>query len=209
MGEVDCVVVNHSIEDGVNTFVVELTDYGKLRSDMGVRVGVYPHPNGGIALAEGCEVVVPATEFTRLADERRAYATVVVHGITEPIQAYINVRVMEPAPAGDNWKLVPTPITVHNASMVNLYPTDEPSEIRRIDPVKAGNGDNSHRVAIDTQEGGITLRNLVPGERVRIFNADGRAVFYKTTNGTSLFVPMHQTGVYVLSAGEEVFKFQY
>lgn len=209
MGEVDCVVVNHSIEDGVNTFVVELTDYGKLRSDMGVRVGVYPHPNGGIAITEGAEVVVPATEFTRLADERRAYATVVVSGITEPIQAYINVRVMEPAPAGDEWKLVPTPIAVHNASLVNLYPTDEPTEIRRPDPVKAGNGDDSHRVAIDTQEGGITLRNLVPGERVRIFNADGRAVFYKTTNGTSLFVPMHQTGVYVLSAGEEVFKFQY
>ena len=209
VGEVDCIVVNHSIENGENTFIVELTDMGRLRPDMGVRVGIYSHPNGGEPLTDVSEVVVPVSEFIQMADKRKCFATVSIGGITEPIQAYINAKVMEPAIAGDCWKPVSNSYLKCNASLVNLFPTDVPTDIRRPKPVLAGSADDAHRVAIGLENGGVVFSNLVPGETVRVFSEDGRAYYSKTATGTTLYVPISRKGVYVLSAGEEVFKFQY
>ena len=225
-GEVNCIVRGHSIKDGTNTFLLELTDHGSMRSDMGVCVGIYAHPNGTEPLSSECEVVVPASNFHQVADTRKAFVTVSINGISEPVKAFVNARLVEMADEnvassrrarfkvrGASKKLLWTGVTTFrrrgilgNASMVNLFPTDVPTDIRRPAIEEAHLG---HLVTLDMQQDGVMLRGLKKGETVRIFQADGRTVFRKEATSSTLFVPLHQHSAYVLSTGEEVFKFQY
>ena len=226
MGEVDCIVKSQTIEDGANTFLLELSDLGNMRSDMGVCVGIYAHPNGTEPLTNEAEVIVPASEFVQMADARKAYATVTISGITEPVKAYVNARLVEQDDKGlsrrragvyrvstrrGEWSSVASRQSIQmssNASSVNLFPSDEPSDIVRVDPVETDT-DHGHRISISREAGGVKLSGLISGEQVRIFNADGRAVFNKIAGAATMTVPLNQTGVYLLCSESETYKFRY
>ena len=225
VGEVDCNVISQTIEDGVNTFLLELNDLGNMRPDMGVVVGIYGHPNGTEPLTNEAEVIVPATEFVKMVDARKAYTTVSVSGITEPVKAYVNARVVEQ----EDQSLSRRRANVYrvstqrrytsvasrqssamssNASAVNLFPSEEPQDVTRIEPIDI-DGDNAHRVGVTREDGGVRLSGLVSGEQVRIFNAKGMAIFNKIADGNTLSVPLRLTGVYMLCTESETYKFRY
>lgn len=227
VGEVDCNVMSQTIEDGTNTFLVELNDLTGLRSDMGVCVGIYGHPNGTEPYTNEAEVIVPASEFVQMADARKAYATVSVSGITEPVKAYVNARVVEQddhnsarrrsknlyrvSTRRSEWTGVASRQSAQmscNASAVNLFPSDEPEDIQRIDPVKIG-AENGHRISISNVDGGVILSGLVSGEQIRIFNADGMAIFNKIADGSTMMAPLHIPGVYMLCSESETYKFRF
>ena len=42
---------------------------------------------------------------------------------------------------------------------------------------------------------------------MRIFNAQGFLVYKGTAAGSTLFIPLTEQGIFVLSAGKEIFKF--
>lgn len=225
VGSVDCTVISQTIEDGANTFLLELNDLGHMRPDMAVVVGIYGHPNGTEPLTNEAEVIVPATEFVKMVDARKAYTTVSVSGITEPIKAYVNARVVEQ----EDQSLSRRRANVYrvstqrrytgvasrqssamssNASSVNLFPSEEPQDVTRIEPIDIDGG-NAHRVCITREDGGVRLSGLVSGEQVRIFNAEGMAIFNKIADGNTLSVPLRLTGVYMLCTESETYKFRY
>lgn len=206
MSDIDSRVISQSIENGANTFVVEVTDRMGLFSDMAVRVGIYAHPNSREPLSDGAEVVIESSDFIRMADSRKAYATVTVEGITEPVQAYLNAHAVDNGQSDPKDALVANSRAGINATLVNLFPTDVVTDIRRPSPEESALG---HRVAVATSDDGVTLSGLQTGEHVRIFAPDGTTVYSRHAKGATLFVPLHRHSVYLLSAGEEIFKFQF
>ena len=206
MSDVDSRVISQDIENGANTFVVEVVDNLGLYPDMAVRVGIYAHPNSREPLSDGAEVELNASDFVRLADDRRAYATVTVTGITEPVQAYLNAHVIDTEQSDPKAALVANSRAGIRATLVNLFPTDVVTDIKRPTPDESALG---HHVSVSISDDGATFSGLKKGEHVRIFAADGSTVYSRNAKDSTLFVPLRITGVYLLSAGEEIFKFKF
>lgn len=201
-------LISRDIEDGVNTFVVELIDHRGLHDGIGVHVGIYANPAGTDPIADDAEVLVKPTDFVTVGGQRKAWAVVSVRGIAEPTIAYVNCYVFDMAHTDeeDGEVQVENVFSDGNAHLVQLFPTDDREELTRI---LSNLKEENHRVSVDQRDGGVMLSGLEPGERVRIYNLDGINVCRKDATTSSLFVPLHQQGVYVISAGREVFKFQY
>ena len=68
--------------------------------------------------------------------------------------------------------------------------------------------DATHRIKVVSEEDGVRLSGLQAGEEIRVFNANGICVALRKTEGSTLFIPISKNGIYVLSANNEVFKFQ-
>jgi hypothetical protein len=206
--DVECNIVNRSIEDGVNTFVVELIDHASLASDMAVRVGVYGHPSSMEPLTDEAEVVVSASDFIQQGNVRKAYATINIAGITEPIEAYVNCYVVDlNNNSEDNSVAVVDNLHgIYNAALVNLFPTDNPVAIHRPDIDQAL---TSHRIQLAVSEEGIHVSNLHPDETVRIISTDGFTIGKKKSTTSSLFFPLTHHGIYLLTSDEETFKFKF
>ncbi|MBQ5972003.1 MAG: hypothetical protein IJL45_06335 [Prevotella sp.] len=208
IADVECNVVNRSIVDGENTFVVELIDHGMMLDDMGVKVGVYAHPSIGVPLSDDAEVVVKGSDFVKMGNVRKAYATVTVSGITEPLKAYVNTHVFDTN--YENGDLTLSHIdNLHgeeNPVYVSLFPEGDPTKIVRptLDDFK-----NNHHVKITVLDNGVSLNGLNVGETIRIFNTEGIPVCNKQATSSTQFIPLQRHDVYVLSAGDEVFKFRY
>ena len=206
--DVECNIVNRSIEDGANTFVVELIDHGNLPSDMAVRVGVYGHPSSTDPLTDGAEVLVPASEFIQQGNTRKAYATVNIAGITEPLDAYVNCYVVDSSydSQDPNATHLENRHSIFNAALVNLFPADDPVAIKRPNIDEAL---TSHRIQLTVTEEGINVSNLIPNETVRIMTADGFTIGKQRSTSSTLFFPLTQKGVYILTSDEESFKFKF
>ena len=205
--DVECNIVSRSIEDGANQFIVELIDHGNLPSDMGVRVGIYGHPSSAEPLTDEADVLVPSTDFILNGNTRKAYATVNIRGITEPLKAYVNCHVVDMNYDTQDLSVshVKNRHGIFNAALVNLFPTDDPVAIKRPNIDEAL---TSHRIQLTVLEDGISLSNVTPNETVRILTADGFTVGKNTSTSTTLFFPLTQKGVYILTSGEESFKFK-
>ena len=205
---VEARLVSRDIEDGVNTFVVELIDHRGLHADNGVHVGIYANAAGTDPIADEAEVLVRSTDFVMVGGQRKAWATISVSGIAEPTIAYVNCHVLDlnHTDENDDEVEVENIFPDGNAHLVQLFPTSDPGELTRI---LSNLKEEVHRVSVTQRDGGVMLSGLEPGECVRIYNLDGVSVCRKDATASSLFVPLHQQGVYVLSAGREVFKFQY
>ena len=208
LSDIECNVVSRSIENGVNKFVVELIDHGSSLEDMGVLVGIYPHPSVAMPINEEAEVTVKGNEFVKMGNVRKAYVTLSISNITEPIEAYINCHVFD-----TNYEEGSLALShIHNLhgeanpTYVYLFPDKDPTKIVR---PRIDEAFNSHRIKISEQEKGVTLNGLKANETVRIFSADGIPVFSKKATSTTLFVPLRQHAVYLLSADNEVFKFSF
>ena len=69
--------------------------------------------------------------------------------------------------------------------------------------------DNGHKVKVTTQASGIWISGLEQGDFVRIFDAGAMPVYQNSTPQSRIFVPLEQHGVYLLSTGQEIFKFTF
>ena len=220
IGDIDCNVVNRKVEDGgVNTFTVELID----RSSRGlipgtvVLVGIHIHPLMTETLTGEAQTVVRAEDFHQMGGVRKAFAKVRVTGISEPVSAYIVPHIADLTSDEDGIDVITNIRASRNAPYVNLFPTADPTKIVRPQLSKEPQG---HRVAVKQEADGIRLifdpslnkENL----DVRLFSVQGMPVYIGKTANTqqptpnTLFIPLgNNHGVYILSAGGEVFKFQY
>lgn len=204
--DIECNVVSHSIEDGVNTFVVELIDHRTLPDDLAVRVGVYAHPSVAEPLDDTAEEIVHGTDFVQMGDQRKAYTTIAVRGITEPLKAFVTCHVFDPNDSETTTSSIRNLHATENPHLVNLFPYADPTRIVR--PEAEGEG-TDHRIQVASEDAGVRLTSLNSGEDVRIFNTAGFMVYKQEAKGSTLFVPLAQHGIYVLSTENEVFKFKY
>lgn len=208
-GSIDCNVINHSVEDGVNKFVVEIVDYSSrgLTPGTAIQVGAYVHPSTMEVVSSEAATLVHAEDFTRMGGVRKAYAEVTVSGITEKIDGYIAAHIVDTEINTDDEtenRILNTCAT-SGPSYVIFHPTGEATSIDN--PVVERPKD--HRVSVIAQEGGVLLGNLEPGEDVRVFSSEGITVHMERPASNTLFVPLNSHGVFILSVGKEVFKFTY
>lgn len=209
-GNIDCNVINHSVENGINTFVVEIIDYSSrgLAPGTAVQVGAYAHPSAMETVSDEANILVRPEAFTRMGGVRKAYAEVKVSGITEEIAGYIAAHIVDldvDEDADEEDKRITNVCPTAGPSYVVFHPTGEPTDISNPKVERS----QEHRVNITTLEGGVQLGNLEPGEDVRIFSAEGITVHMERPTSNTLFVPLRSHGVFILSAGKEVFKFTY
>lgn len=206
--DIECNVVSHRVEDGKNIFVVELIDHANLHEDMIAYVGVFPHPNDLEPLSMNAWQAFYTDNFTEIGGIRKAYATLEVEGITEPIQAYVNCHLLDTQAANTKSALA----AVRNAraldtpTLVNLFPVEDPATIIRNAVVEQPEG---HKAAITTLDKGVRIDGLTAGHTLRIFSSEGFCVFKKDTTSSTISVPLKHHNVYLLSTGEEIFKFRY
>ena len=209
-GNIDCNVINHSVENGVNTFVVEIIDRSSrgLTPGTAVQVGAYVHPSAMETVSSKASTLVYAEDFARMGAVRKAYAEVVVSGITEPVNGYIAAHIIDldvSEDADEEDKRITNACPTSGPSFVVFHPTGEATYI----DIPISERTKTHRISITSQEGGVLLGNLESGEDIRLFNAEGWTVYMDRATSNTHFVPLKRHGVYLLSAGKEVFKFTY
>ena len=220
--DVECNVVSHSVENGKNTIVVELIDHSGLYKDMAAVVGVFPHPDSFEALNDSRYVVFSENEeygltesdyfykFQTIGGKRKAYVTIEVNGITEPVQAYVNCHLVDLSFAEDGLESMRAAIknvrALENPTLINLFPAEDPATFVHSITSEEPKG---HQVAVTPQGDGVRLDGLTPGKVVRVFTADGITVFKKEATDTTMQVPLTRHHVYLLATGDEVFKFRF
>ena len=220
--EVECNVVSQSIENGKNIILVELIDHASLNKDMAAFVGVYPHPDSFEALDDAKYVVFAENEeygitedngfykFQMIGGKRRAYVPLEVSGISEPIQAYVNCHLVDWSYAEDGLESMLAAVNnvraQENPTLVNLFPAENPATFIR--PV-ISDEPTGHQVTVTTLDNGVRLDGLSAGNMVRVFTSGGMTMFKKEATCTTLFVPLQRHDVYLLSTGEEIFKFRF
>lgn len=209
ISDIDCNVISRTCEDGVNTFIVELTDRSSrgLMPGTAVMLGIYPHPAIEATLTGETQTMVSAKDFHLEGGVRRAYAEITVSGITQPVDGYIVPKVVDVTIDDETTgsSHVSNIRSSRNTPYVILYPSSEPTAI---DAPEVSN-DVTHRVKVVCEDGGVRLSGLQAGEEVRVFNANGICVALHKAEGSTLHIPLSTNGIYVLSATGEVFKFQY
>lgn len=199
-------LVRHNIEDGVNSFVVELIDhslYG-LKNRNAIRVGLYPHPTIVVPLSDEAETIVTANDFQDYGGVRKAYATVTIGGVKDQTHAYLTTHLFDQNNTSD---LDITHVTNYsgssNAHAVSLLPHHDPSVIRQLQQ-----DDRHTRVQLKRTDGGVIIINQFP-THLRVFTSSGMLVFSKKTADSSVFVPLKPGDTYLISTGDEVVKYAY
>ena len=211
-------LVNQSIEEGVNTFVVELIDHSMqgIDENNAVAVGLYAHPSIWTPLSDESEILVGASDFMMVGGKRKAFATLTFDGVTEPTQAYLTTHIVDAKIIDRPGMLSESDATMEdahvdnlrgfdNAYNVKLYPTEDPSALKKI----LADGPATHRITIQRENDGVRLSGLEAGEHIRLFNAEGMAVYSGRATQSTLIVPLKQHGVYLLTGNKEVFKITY
>ena len=207
--DIDCNVVSRSIEDGgANRFVVELTDYSSrgLAPGTGLMIGIYPNVNTNQTLTGQAQGYVSNEDFHQEGGVRKAYAEVYVDGITEPVSGYIVPHIVDESVDEYGFYSYENRGACLKAPYVNLYPSDNPTKVKRPSLDKEPVG---HRVTVKYETDGVRLGRLKKGDDVRLFNPQGICIHSASASASTLFIPLDTHGVYVLSAGGEVFKFKY
>ena len=216
MEDVECRLIGHTVENGVNSFLVELIDHSSrgLKQHNQVRVGVYPHPGLTEPIADEAETVVTADDFFDFGGVRKAFATVDVSGIRESANAFLNIHVVADGAVAESRGLrsadnnttieVPNLRANENAHYVTLLPAESSMAIEQLRLEG-----NPGTLRIERQEGGVHVNGLKSGDTLRVFSADGLLVYRATATATSMFVPLSMHGVYLLSTKEEIVKYSY
>lgn len=207
---VECELVGHSVENGTNYFVVELTDHSPrgLNCDVAVRVGIYPHVMIDEPINDESEVIVTADDFSEYAGQRKAIVTVKVPGIVESAKAYLNVHVfnLELNSISRERAAVPNVPLVENAHYVTLLPDEDPTVIEQIKRDIAANGS---LINVVKEDNGLRVSGLTPGDRLRVFASNGIMVYSCSPEGGEVFVPIKRHDVYLLSTAKESRKFSF
>jgi hypothetical protein len=207
---VECELVGHSVENGTNYFVVELTDHSPrgLNSDVAVRVGIYPHVMIDEPINDESEVIVTADDFSEYAGQRKAIVTVKVPGIVESAKAYLNIHVfnLKLSSISRERAAVPNVQLVENAHYVTLLPDEDPTVIEQIKRDIAANGS---LINVVKEDNGLRVSGLTPGDRLRVFASNGIMVYSCSPEGGEVFVPIKRHDVYLLSTAKESRKFSF
>ncbi len=208
VGDIDCNVVNCKIDDGgTNTYTVELIDRSSrgLMPGTGVSLGIFSSPIATRTLTGQAQTLVPAEDFKVIGGVRKAYAKVMVSGISEPISGYIVPHIVDFERTEEGYyKNIHNVRKCENAPYVNLFPSPDPTKIHRPELSREPSG---HKVKISSLDNGIELSGLTVGDDVRIFEALGQPIFVQKATASTLFVPIDRHTVYIIAAGDEVFKF--
>ena len=209
--ELSCRLVGQSVEDGVNTFVVELTDRSSrgLNDNGIIHLGIYPHPGIMEPVSSEAEVIVLPSEFEECGGVRRTYATVRVPGVREATRAYLNIYVSNQkyTGAGPSEKdLIPNVYENENAHYVTLLPAADPSDIERISEEMAK---RKAAISVKAEEQGVRVCGLKKGDRLRIFASNGVLVYSSVATSREQLVPIKRHDVYLLSSGQDILKFNF
>ena len=209
--DIECNVVSHSIEDGKNVFVVEVIDHAILHPSMLALVGIFPNSNGLDYLSGPNTIAgVMANDFETIGGVRKTYVTLELENVTEPLQAYITCHLLDLSAWENGVESMSAAVNNlrenDNPTLVNLFPTADPTGIVRIPVSEDPQG---HKVVIRKQTDGVIIEGLSEGNTVKLFNTEGICVFKKVTATSSQFVPLSRHDVYLLSTEEENFKFRF
>jgi hypothetical protein len=142
-----------------------------------------------------------------------------VSGVAETTNALLNLFVVRKV--NDNGKETETLIdNVHatdNAHYVYLQPSNNPTDIN---PVRFQDTKARLAVKVTAEAGGVRISGLpvrqtlsaegeAEGTRVRVFNSAGMAIYSEPSTAETIFVPLKQHDVYVLSTGKDILKFKF
>lgn len=210
MEDIECRLVGHSVENGVNNFVVELIDHSVrgISASNAVHVGIYAHPSLLEPLVDGAQNIVTADDFCEIGGLRKAYTTVKVADIKEPLRAYMNIHVFNTNTAASTNDLtiahVENKSGSNNAHYITLLPHSDPTIVEQI--VKSG---AAHQVSFTVKEadGGVRISDLRKGAHLRIFTVNGLQVYNKRDTATEVFVPLKGNTIYLISDGSEILKY--
>lgn len=200
MEDVECRLIGYTVEDGVNSFLVELIDHSPrgLKSHNQVKVGIYPHPGFTEPINDQAETVLTVDDFFDFGGVRKAFATVDVPGIMESANAYLNIHIVADGKEVDNLRVN------ENTHYVTLLPAETVLGIEQLQKQE-----QLHTLHIERQESGLNVSGLKSGDTLRVFSANGILVYRTKATGSSIFVPLTAHGVYLLATAEEIVKYSY
>ena len=206
MEDIECRLVGHSVENGVNNFVVELIDHSVrgMSPRNVVQVGLFAHSTLMEPLLDNGYNLVKAEDFTEIGGVRKAYTTVKAAGISEPVRAYLNAHVFHVENA-DDWEVEPVlNKSRNNAHYVTLLPHSDPAVVEQI--VK---GNTAHDVSFTVRDadGGVRISDLRKGAHLRIFTVNGVQVYNRKNSDTEVFVPLKPGAIYLICDGNEILKY--
>ena len=158
-------------------------------------------------------MLLKASDFTVVGDQRKAYVELTVDGLEEEqtveIRARVyNDRILEALDDNDDITeaVVDNLAWQDNQQMITLLP----SELDDVTGIPVVIKDQKERkVKVEQVEDGVWLSGLEDGDFVRIFGAGGQTVYQHSRPSSRLFVPLHERGVYLLSTGQEIVKFSF
>ena len=219
MENIEMRLIGQGIEDGVNIFTVELIDRSTrgLNPDNEVHVGVYAHPAYPVPLTDGAITVVRSSDFHSFGGVRKAYATIRAEGVVETTDAYLSAHIYDTKQAAGQNPLVNNASYSDNIHYVILQPSNDPTAIN---PVRFDEQKARLNIRITNEEGGVRISGLsvrqslsaegeAEGTRVRVFNSAGMAIYSEPSTAETIFVPLKQHDVYVLSTGKDILKFKF
>ena len=214
---ISCRLVNHSVDGTVNTFDIEVIDHSidGLRDNHVVYVGVYPGPCYNIPFCDTAEQILTADDFEEVGGERKANVTVTLQNITEATWGCINAfvydkRLIELETDEDlsDFYAVGNLSDEECRIGVDIVPTEE-DEVTGIAVVHK-DASRQHHIAVTREEGGFRLSGLTSDDGyVRVFDAKATPVHGAPVTTDSMFIPVNQHGVYLISTNSEIFKFNY
>lgn len=212
--DVELRVIGQDIENGTNTFAVELIDRSPngLRADNVIHVGIFAQPSRSTLISDEAETLVRASDFEWFGGVRKAYAKVEVKGITETTNAFLYCHILdESVTDADADNYVENLHQTENVHYVCLQPSNDPTDIN---PVRFNENKNALDVKVSREEGGVRITGLPVSDdhqtyRIRVFGSDGMLRYGTVSESSTLFVPLHKHDVYLLSTGKDVLKFEY
>ena len=206
MEDIECKLIGHSVENGVNNFVVELIDHSVrgLSPRNVVQVGIFAHSSLTEPLLDDAMNIVTAEDFSEIGGLRKAYTTVKVAGIQEPIRAYLNAHVFSKEEFENPEETHIMNKCDNNAHYITLLPHSDPTVVEQI--LRDGKPSKVSFTVKDA-DGGIRISDLKKGSHLRIFTVSGLQVYNKKDTGSEVFVPLKANTLYLISDGSEILKY--
>lgn len=207
-------VIGQDIENGSNTFAVELIDHSPngLRSDNVIHVGIFSQPARSSLISDEAETLVRASDFEWFGGVRKAYAKVELKGITETTNAFLYCHILdESVTDADADNYVENLYQTENIHYVCLQPSNDPTDIN---PARFKKNKDALDVKVSREDGGVRVTGLPVSDnhhtyRIRVFGSDGMLRYSTFSESSTLFVPLYKHDVYLLSTGKDVLKFEY
>ena len=208
MEDIECNLIGHSVENGVNNFVVELIDRSVrgLNTRNAVHVGIYAHPTNVEPILDDAETIVTASDFMEIGGQRKAYATVKVARVGEPIRAYLSTHIYNNEQSTLEAAHVDNRSNLDNAHYITLLPHNDPTVVEQI--VKDGGSYNVSFV-VKKENGGLRISSLEHGSHLRVYGINGVQLFDRQNAEGEVFVPLKEHQLYIISNGKELLKYAF
>ena len=213
VSDIEVKLLSQSIKGTKNTVYLELTDHDGLNDNETVHVGLYPSAIDDVPITSSAEVLLKASDFSLIGEDRKAHVELTVDGLEEEQQVEVrarvyNDRILESLKDDEDASeaIVNNLSWYDNRQVVTLLPT-ELDNVTLLPVVKKDA--TQRKVRVEQVEQGVWISGLEDGDFVRIFDAAGLALYQQSRPTSRLFVPIDQHGVYLLSTGQEIVKFSF